>query len=64
LPHLFAPLYRADVARSRYRGGSGLGLAICEAIVRSHTGRIEATLSALGGLRVRIELPVSAENLK
>jgi two-component system, OmpR family, sensor histidine kinase BaeS len=64
LPYLFAPLYRADAARSRHRGGSGLGLAICEAIVRSHRGRIDATLSALGGLRVRIELPVSGEHLK
>ncbi|MGL4575531.1 MAG: ATP-binding protein [Burkholderiaceae bacterium] len=59
LSHLFEPLYRADTARSRHRGGSGLGLAICEAIVRSHSGRIEATQSSLGGLRVHIELPVS-----
>ncbi len=61
IPHLFEPLYRADAARSRHRGGSGLGLAICEAIVRSHEGRIEAMRSALGGVRIRIELPVSAD---
>jgi two-component system, OmpR family, sensor histidine kinase BaeS len=60
LGHLFEPLYRADVARSRHRGGSGLGLAICEAIVRSHGGHIEAKLSALGGLQIYIELPISA----
>ncbi len=60
LPRLFEPLYRADAARSRHRGGSGLGLAICEAIVRSHGGGITASLSALGGLHVRIELPVTA----
>jgi two-component system, OmpR family, sensor histidine kinase BaeS len=60
LPRLFEPLYRADAARSRHRGGSGLGLAICDAIARSHGGGIEAGLSPLGGLRVRIELPVDA----
>jgi two-component system, OmpR family, sensor histidine kinase BaeS len=60
LGHIFEPLYRADLARSRHRGGSGLGLAICEAIVRSHRGHIEAELSALGGLHVYIELPISA----
>jgi two-component system, OmpR family, sensor histidine kinase BaeS len=60
LPRLFEPLYRADAARSRHRGGSGLGLAICDAIARSHGGGIEAGLSTLGGLRVRIELPLSA----
>jgi two-component system, OmpR family, sensor histidine kinase BaeS len=60
LPHLFEPLYRADAARGRHRGGSGLGLAICNAIARSHGGRIEVTASGLGGLCVRIELPASA----
>ena len=59
LSRLFEPLYRADSARSRHRGGSGLGLAICEAIVRSHGGRIDAACSALGGLRVRIKLPAA-----
>jgi two-component system, OmpR family, sensor histidine kinase BaeS len=60
MSHLFEPLYRADAARSRNRGGSGLGLAISDAIARSHEGRIEATRSALGGLRIRVELPASA----
>ena len=61
LPRLFEPLYRADAARGRHRGGSGLGLAICEAIVRAHGGRIVAAASTLGGLRVRIDLPLDAE---
>jgi two-component system, OmpR family, sensor histidine kinase BaeS len=60
LPRLFEPLYRAEAARRRHHGGSGLGLAICDAIVRSHGGRIQANLSELGGLQVRIDLPVSA----
>lgn len=59
LPRLFEPLYRADAARSRQRGGSGLGLAISEAIVCSHGGRIQASLSTLGGLCIRVELPLS-----
>ena len=61
LPRLFEPLYRADAARGRHRGGSGLGLAICEAIARAHGGRIDAAASTLGGLRVRIDLPLEAE---
>ena len=60
LPRLFEPLYRADAARSRHRGGSGLGLAICDAIVRSHGGKIRAALSPVGGLRLHIDLPGSA----
>ncbi len=64
LPRLFEPLYRADSARSRHRGGSGLGLAICDAIVRSHGGRIDAALSSLGGLHLHIELPATAGALQ
>lgn len=60
LPRLFEPLFRADAARTRHQGGSGLGLAICDTIVRSHGGRIHAAPSALGGLRLLIELPASA----
>ena len=52
LARLFEPLYRADPSRSRRSGGSGLGLAICQAIVRSHGGRISTAPSPLGGLRV------------
>jgi two-component system sensor histidine kinase BaeS len=58
MPRLFEPLYRADPSRSRLSGGSGLGLAICQAIVRSHGGRIEAAASRLGGLRVAVTLPL------
>jgi two-component system, OmpR family, sensor histidine kinase BaeS len=59
---LFEPLFRVDTARGRADGsGSGLGLAICEAIVRAHRGSIQAHASALGGLQLRIELPLSQE---
>jgi two-component system sensor histidine kinase BaeS len=58
LPHLFEPLYRVDAARSRSNGGSGLGLAICDAIVRAHGGQMQASPSALGGLCIRVSLPL------
>ena len=59
-PRLFDRFFRGDVSRSREHGGSGLGLAICRAIVQAHGGRIEASASALGGLRVDVKLPLAA----
>lgn len=59
-PRLFEPLFRVDASRSRQSGGSGLGLAICQALVRSHGGHIRAGTSPLGGLRVVLQLPLSA----
>ncbi len=61
LARLFEPLYRAESARDRHSGGSGLGLAICDAIAKAHGGRITASASVLGGLRLSIELPASAK---
>jgi len=58
LPLLFDRLYRVDSSRSRLTGSSGLGLAICDSIVKAHGGDIKAMLSALGGLRVIITLPL------
>lgn len=55
---LFERLYRVDSARNRASGGSGLGLAICKALVATHGGSIEARASALGGLQIRISLPL------
>lgn len=57
LPRLFDRLYRVDGSRSRAAGGAGLGLAICRAIVEAHGGRIEASTSVLGGLRIVVDLP-------
>jgi nitrogen fixation/metabolism regulation signal transduction histidine kinase len=41
-------------------GGTGLGLAIVKKVIMEHHGRIEATLSPLGGARLSIELPRAA----
>lgn len=58
LSQIFEPLYRADPARSGE--GSGLGLAIAKAIADAHHGRMEASLSPLGGLRMTVVLPMRA----
>jgi two-component system sensor histidine kinase BaeS len=65
MPQLFEPFVRADPARARVAAGdgeaargSGLGLAICRRIVEGHGGRISAQASTLGGLALRVRLPV------
>ncbi|MBH9553584.1 ATP-binding protein [Inhella gelatinilytica] len=60
LPKLFDPLFRADPARQRRDGaGSGLGLSIAQAWVQRHGGRLQASTSPRGGLRVTLSLPSS-----
>jgi two-component system sensor histidine kinase BaeS len=56
---LFDRLYRVDDSRTRAKGGSGLGLSICKTIVESHGGKITAANSPVGGLRIRIEFPLT-----
>lgn len=58
LPRLFERFYRVETSRSRDLGGAGLGLALCRKIVEAHNGRISARSSPLGGLGIRIELPL------
>ena len=58
LPRLFERFFRAEPSRSRELGGSGLGLAICKTLIEAHGGRIAAAQSKLGGLSIRIELPL------
>jgi two-component system sensor histidine kinase BaeS len=59
LDRLFDRLYRVEGSRSRSSGGAGLGLAICRNIVEAHAGTISSHLSHLGGLMIRITIPVS-----
>ncbi len=60
LGRLFEPLFRVEASRARVSGGSGLGLAVCQSIVRAHGGSIAAASSELGGLCLRIVLPLDA----
>jgi len=59
LPRLFDRLYRVESSRSRTSGGAGLGLAICRNIVDALEGTIVALPSALGGVRIVVELPLT-----
>ncbi|KJY82657.1 two-component sensor protein [Vibrio galatheae] len=62
LDAIFRPFYRVSTARDRHSGGTGLGLTITESAIRQHSGRIAAKRSKLGGLRVEISLPLTAQN--
>ncbi|MDH4619319.1 HAMP domain-containing sensor histidine kinase [Brevibacillus sp. AY1] len=49
LHHVFEPLYRGDVSRSRSTGGAGLGLTISQRIMRQHGGDLTASNHSDGG---------------
>lgn len=55
---VFRPFVRLDQARNPGVGGVGLGLSIARDAVRAHGGDIHLEDSPLGGLRVRLRLPV------
>jgi two-component system, OmpR family, sensor histidine kinase BaeS len=59
LEKLFDRLYRVEGSRNRGSGGAGLGLAICRSIVEGHDGTISASPSPLGGVWIRIVLPMA-----
>ncbi|MFH0789755.1 MAG: ATP-binding protein [Pseudomonadota bacterium] len=59
LERLFDRLYRVEKSRNRASGGAGLGLAICRNIVEAHGGIIVAHPSRLGGLLIRVTLPMA-----
>lgn len=58
---LFEPLYRQEASRSRRTAGAGLGLAICRNIIEAHQGQISALPSSLGGLSIKVTLPLYRE---
>jgi two-component system sensor histidine kinase BaeS len=60
LPHLLERFHRVERSRNRNTGGAGLGLAICESIAVAHSGRIEVHQGLLGGLGVKVILPLSS----
>jgi len=58
LERIFERFYRGEPSRHRESGGTGLGLAIARGLVQAHHGRIWAEPSALGGISVRLLLPL------
>ncbi|HEX8302378.1 ATP-binding protein [Sphingomonas sp.] len=56
---LFEPFYRSSDRPEDSAAASGLGLATARAIVEAHHGRIEASRSPIGGLRVTVVLPAN-----
>lgn len=59
LARLAQAFYRPDSARTRAAGGVGLGLYLCRLVAQAHGGRL-ALSDAQPGLRVRVELPLTA----
>ena len=52
------PFVRLDDARAPGTGGTGLGLSIAKTTIENHGGQLFLENSDMGGLRVRIVLPV------
>ncbi len=56
--NVFKPFYKIDKSRNQTKSSVGLGLSIASDIVRSHGGNIELGKSEMGGLKIKISLPV------
>ncbi len=52
------PFVRLDESRSELTGGTGLGLSIAKTAIENHGGQIFLENSELGGLKVRVVLPL------
>lgn len=55
---VFRAFFRIESSRNRETGGVGLGMTIARDVARSHGGDIQLADSPLGGLRVRLVLPL------
>lgn len=52
------PFVRLDAARGADTGGTGLGLSIAQTAIENHGGQLFLEDSDMGGLRVRVVLPI------
>ena len=56
---MFKPFTRLDDSRNTETGGMGLGLSIVQEVIHQHGGEVSLlTSEKLGGLKVKIELPL------
>lgn len=55
---IFKPFYKGDNSRNLDAASTGLGMSIVKDIVRAHGGSIVINDSTLGGLKVKILLPL------
>ena len=55
---VFKPFFTLDPSRNKLKGESGLGLTITRDIIRSHGGDIKLSDSNLGGLQLKVLLPL------
>ncbi len=55
---VFKPFFTLDPSRNKLKGESGLGLTITRDIIRSHGGDIRLSDSNLGGLQLKVLLPL------
>lgn len=58
---IFRPFYRVGEDLARQTGGTGLGLAIVANAIQQHKGSVTASQSPIGGLRIKIQLPLWSE---
>ena len=55
---VFKPFFTLDPSRNKLKGESGLGLTITRDIIRSHGGEVKLSESNLGGLKLKVLLPL------
>ena len=55
---VFKPFFTLDPSRNKLKGESGLGLNITRDIIRSHGGDVKLSDSNLGGLQLKVLLPL------